>query len=82
MFYCIHDIKMAAGSDNNINWRERLVHGRGRILLEAIERVEGRGGWRPQMDRPFTLGTAEVMPQNWVGPMIMLKRELHVVGGS
>ena len=43
------------------------MHGRARTLLEAIERVEARGGGRPQMDRPLTLGRAGMAPQNWVG---------------
>ena len=67
MVYSIHNLKMAAERDNNINWRERLAQGRARTLMGAIERVEARGGGRPQMDRPFTLGRAGVMSGNWVG---------------
>ena len=49
----------------NINWRERLVKGRATALLEAIERVEARGGRVPQRDRP--LGRVGVAPGIWVG---------------
>ena len=41
-----------------------MSRGRARTLMEAIERVEARGGERPQMN---ILGRAGVIPWNWVG---------------
>ena len=43
-----------------------MARGGARTLLEAIERVEARGG-RPQVNRQVTIGRVGVMPWNWVG---------------
>ena len=53
-----------AGRNNNGEWRERLVQGRARTLIEALERVESRG--RGMQQQNILLGRAGVTPHIWV----------------
>ena len=52
-------------ADGNREWREHLVHGRARILIESLEAVETRG--RGVHKQNISIGRAGVMPQNCMG---------------